>query len=220
MAGKGKTESAGTGIAASQLAERSQLRLVREVVANPKAADDDLIVTTVDPNGIAVGAAFTLAVSKLRQPRRITMTINDDDGGGGLSITARVVGQRNGVQIAETLTATSTTTNDTTVTSDAYFEDIESITLAAKTADAGDEVTFGIDGGGFGLAHPIDRLEDVLAIWKIDSGTEGAVIAVSTTSIDVDNFALKGQTLAATNIWEIEYLRSGSRDGFGTGGRF
>jgi hypothetical protein len=220
MAGKGKSESAGTGVSAAQLAERSQLRLVRELVANPKAADDDLIVTTVDPNGIAVGGTFTLAVSKLRQPRRVTMTLNDDDGGGGLSITARVVGQRNGVQIAETLTATSTDTNDLTVTSSAYFEDIESITLVAKTADAGDDVTFGIDGGGFGLAHPIDRLEDVLAIWKVDSGTEGAVIAVSTSSVDVDNFAIKGQTLAATNLWEIEYLRSGSRDGFGNGGRF
>jgi len=220
MAGVGKTESAGTGIAASQLAERSQLRLVREVIAYPKAADDDLLVTTVDPNGIAVGAAFTLAVSKLRQPRRITMTINDDDGGGGLSVSARIVGHRNGVRIVEDITATSTTTNDTTSTTVAYFEDITSITLTAKTADAGDDVTFGIDGGGFGLSHPIDRVEDVLAIWKIDSGTEGAVIAVSTTSIDVDNFALKGQTVAATNIWEIEYLRSGSRDGFGTGGRF
>lgn len=220
MAGKGKSESAGTGISAAQLADRSQLRVVREVIANPKAADDDLIVTTVDPNGISVGGTFTLAVSKLRQPRRVTMTVNDDDGGGGLSITARIVGQRNGLQVAENITATSADTNDTTSTTSAYFEDIESITLVAKTADAGDDVTFGIDGGGFGLSHPIDRLEDVLAIWKIDSGTEGAVIAVSTTSVDVDNFAIKGQTLAATNIWEVEYLRSGARDGFGTGGRF
>jgi hypothetical protein len=220
MAGKGKTESAGTGIAASQLAERSQLRIVREIVANPLAADDDLIVTTVDPNGIAVGGTFTLAVSRLRQPRRLTMTINDDDGGGGLSITARIVGYRNGVQVAETLTATAADTNDLTVTTAAYFEDIESITLAAKTADAGDDVTFGIDGSGFGLAHPIDRLEDVLAIWKIDNGTEGAVMPPSTTNIDVDNFALTDETLAATDIWEIVYLRSGSRDGFGTGGRF
>lgn len=220
MAGKGKTESAGTGVAASQLAERSQLRIVREVVANPKAADDDLIVTTVDPNGIAVGGAFTLAVAKLRQPRKLTMTINDDDGGGGLSITARIVGYRNGVQVSENITATAINTNDTTSTTANYYEDIESITLVAKTADAGDDVTFGIDGGGFGLAHPIDRIEDVLAVWKIDSGTEGAVIIVDSALVDVDNFAIKGQTLAATNIWEIEYLRSEGRDGFGNGGRF
>ena len=220
MAGKGKTESAGTGIAASQLADRSQLRVVREVIANPKAAVTNLIVTSVDPSGLAVGAAFTVAVSKLRQPRRVTMTVNDDDGGGGLSVTARVVGYRNGILVKETLTKTATDTNDATATSVNYYEDIESITLTAKTADAGDAVFFGIDGGGFGLSHPIDRVEDVLAIWKIDSGTEGAVIAVSTTSVDVDNFAIQGQTLAATNIWEIEYLRSGARDGFGTGGRF
>ena len=220
MAGKGKSESAGTGISAAQLADRSQLRLVREVIANPKAATTNLLVTSVDPNGVSVGGAFTLAVSKLRQPRKVTMTINDDDGGGGLSVTARIVGQRNGLQVSETLTKTSTDTNDATATSVNYYEDIESITLVAKTADAGDAVFFGIDGGGFGLSHPIDRLEDVLAIWKIDSGTEGAVIAVSTTSVDVDNFAIKGQTLAATNIWEVEYLRSGARDGFGTGGRF
>lgn len=217
--GKGKTESAGTGVSAGQLAERSQLRVVREVVANPKAADDDLIVTTVDPNGISVGGAFTLAVTKLRQPRRLTMTINDDDS-SGLSVSARIVGYRNGVRIVEDVTATASTTNDTTVTTSAYFEDIESITLTAKTADAGDDVTFGIDGGGFGLAHPIDRLEDVLAIWKIDSGTEQAAVAISTTNVDVDNFAIKGQTLAATDIWEVEYLRSEQPDGFGTGGRY
>lgn len=220
MAGKGKTESAGTGISAGQLADHSQLRLVRQIVSNPKAADDDLIVTTVDPSGIAVGGTFTLAVTKLRQPRRITMTINDDDGGGGLSITARVVGYRNGVQVAETLTKTSTDTNDATATSSAYFEDIESITLVAKTADSGDDVTFGIDGGGFGLAHPIDRLEDILGIWKMDSGTEQAAVAISTTNVDVDNFAIIGQTLAATDVWEVQYLRSAQRDGFGNGGRF
>jgi len=220
MAGKGKSESAGTGISAAQLADRSQLRLVREVIAYPKAVDDDLLVTTVDPNGIAVGGTFTLAVSKLRQPRKVTMTINDDDGGGGLSLTVRLVGTRNGLQVSENLTKTAADTNDAVATSVNYYEDITSITLLAKTADAGDEVTFGITGGEFGLAHPIDRLEDVLAIWKIDSGTESAVIAVSTTTVDVDNFAIKGQTVAATNIWEIEYLRSGSRDGFGTGGRF
>jgi hypothetical protein len=220
MAGVGKTESAGTGIAASQLAERSLLRRVKEVIAYPKAAATNLLVTSVDPSGISVGGTFTLAVSKLRQPRRVTMTINDDDGGGGLSVSARIVGHRNGVKIVEDITKTSTDTNDATATTTAYFEDITSITLTAKTADSGDAVFFGIDGGGFGLTYPIDRVEDVLGIWKIDSGTEGAVIAVSSTSIDVDNFALKGQTLAATNVWEIEYLRSGNRDGFGTGGRF
>lgn len=218
--GKGKTESAGTGVSASELAERSLLRVVRQTVSNPKAADDDLIVTTVDPNGIAVGGAFTLAVTKLRQPRRLTMTINDDDGGGGLSVSARIVGYRNGVRIVEDITKTATDTNDATATTSAYFEDIESITLTAKTADAGDDVTFGIDGGGFGLAYPIDRLEDILGIWKIDSGTEQAAVAISTTNVDVDNFAIKGQTLAATDVWEIQYRRSAQRDGFGTGGRF
>jgi|GEM_PF-4937976 len=219
MAGKGKTESAGTGIAASELAERSLMRVVKEVISNPKAADDDLIVTTVDPNGIDVGAAFTLAVSKLRQPRRLTMTINDATA-GGLSVSARIVGYRNGTRIVEDVTATAADTNDTTVTTSAYFEDIESITLTAKAAAAGDDVTFGIDGGGFGLQYPIDRLEDILGIWKCASGTEQAVIAVSTTNVDVDNFAIIGQTLAATDVWEIQYRRGGQRDGFGTGGRY
>lgn len=217
--GKGKSESSGVGVDARQLGERSQLRIVRQIVNNPKAADDDLIVTTIDPNGVAVGATFTLAVSKLRQARRLTMTINDDDS-AGLSVSAQIVGYRNGLRIVEDVTATAVSTNDTTVTTVSYFEDIESITLTAKTADAGDDVTFGIDGGGFGLSHPIDRIEDILAIWKVASGTEGAPVAISTSTIDVDNFALIGQTLAATDVWEIEYLRSAQPDGFGTGGRF
>jgi hypothetical protein len=212
--------SSGVGVDATALAERSLMRLERFNVVKPRAVNDALIVASVDPNGIAVGGAFTIAyVGKLRQARRITMTINDDDAGGGLLVTAIVTGHRFGVKIVEELTATSTDTNDLVATSVKYFDQVESITLKAKTADAGDDVTFGISGAGFGLPYPIDKVADVLMIARNNAGTEGQ-IAVSASSVNVDESAIIGLTLAAADDYEVEFLRSRFNDGFGTKGVF
>ena len=212
--------SSGVGVDATALAERSLMRLERFNVVKPRAASLVLLVTGVDPNGIAVGGSFTLAYSgKLRQARRITMTVNDDDAGGGLLVTAIVTGHRFGVKIVEELTATSTDTNDLTVTSTRFFDQVESITLKAKTADAGDNVSFGISGVSFGLPYPIDKVADVLMIARNNAGTEGQ-IAVSASSVNVDEAAIIGLTLAAADDYEVEFLRSRFNDGFGTKGVF
>lgn len=212
--------SSGVGVDATALAERSLSRLERFNVVKPRAASLVLLVTGVDPNGIAVGGAFTLAYTgKLRQARRVSMTINDDDAGGGLSVTAIVTGHRFGVRIVEELTATSTDTNDLTVTSVRYFDQVESVTLKAKTADAGDAVSFGISGAGFGLPYPIDKVADVLMIARNNAGTEGQ-IAVSASSVNVDEAAIIGLTLAAADDYEVEFIRSRFNDGFGTKGVF
>jgi hypothetical protein len=212
--------SSGVGVDATALAERSLLRLERFIVLKPRAANDALLVASVDPNGIAVGGAFTLAYTgKLRYARRITMTINDDDAGGGLSVTAIVTGHRFGVKIVEELTATSADTNDLVATSVKYFDQVESIVLKAKTADAGDDVTFGISGAGFGLPYPIDKVADVLMIARNNAGTE-AQIAVSASSVNVDEAAIIGLTLAAADDYEVEFIRSRFNDGFGTRGVF
>jgi hypothetical protein len=212
--------SSGVGVDATALGERSLMRLERFNVVKPRAASLVLLVTGVDPNGIAVGGSFTLAYSgKLRQARRITMTVNDDDAGGGLLVTAIVTGHRFGVKIVEELTATSTDTNDLTVTSTRFFDQVESITLKAKTADAGDNVSFGISGVSFGLPYPIDKVADVLMIARNNAGTEGQ-IAVSASSVNVDEAAIIGLTLAAADDYEVEFLRSRFNDGFGTKGVF
>jgi hypothetical protein len=212
--------SSGVGVDASALGDRSLMRLERFVVLKPRAANDALLVASVDPNGIAVGGAFTLAYTgKLRYARRITMTINDDDAGGGLSVTAIVTGHRFGVSIVEELTATSTDTNDLVKTTVKYFDEVTSVVLKAKTADAGDDVTFGISGAGFGLPYPIDKVADVLMIARNNAGTEGQ-IAVSASSVNVDEAAIIGLTLAAADDYEVEFLRSRFNDGFGTKGVF
>ena len=209
--------SSGVGNDATALAERSLQRLERFNVVKPRAASLVLLVTGVDPNGIAVGGSFTLAYNgKLRQARRVTMTINDDDAGGGLSVTAIIVGNRFGVRVVEELTATSA---DLTVTSVRYFDQVESVTLKAKTADAGDSVSFGISADGFGLPYPIDKVADVLMIARNNAGTEGQIV-VSASSVNVDEAAIIGLTLVAADDYEVEFIRSRFNDGFGTRGVF
>ena len=214
------SQSSGVGVDATLLADRSLMRVERFNVVKPRAASLVLLVTGVDPNGIAVGGSFTLAYSgKLRQARRVSMTINDDDAGGGLAVRAIVTGHRFGVRIVEELSAVSTDTNDLTVTTTKYFDQVESVVLKSKTADAGDSVSFGISGAGFGLPYPIDAVTDVLMIARNNAGTE-AQIAVSSTSVDVTNSAIIGLTVVAADDYEVEFKRSNSRDGFKTNGVF
>jgi hypothetical protein len=56
-------------------------------------------------------------------------------------------------------------------------------------------------------------------IARNNAGTEGQ-IAVSASSVDVDNAAIVGLTLAAADDYEVEFLRSRQNDGFGTKGVF
>lgn len=215
--------SATSGISLNQLAKDSLLRSRRDFYFAPLAADDDLLVTTVDPNGVDVGDAFTLATPAngllLRRARQVTMTINDDDSGGGLSLTVRLTGHRQGVFQQEILTATSTDTNDTTVTSVKYYDEVTELLLLAKTADSGDEVTFGISASSFGLDFPISNVSDVQLIMNISTATEQAAVAISSTTVDVAQSAVKGLgNLATTDRWEIRYLSSLDKDGSGPEG--
>lgn len=215
--------SATSGIGLAQLAKDSLLRSKRDFYFAPLAANDALIVASVDPNGVAVGGTFTLATPAngllLRRARQVTMTINDDDAGGGLSLTVRLTGHRQGVFQQEILTATSTDTNDTTVTSVKYYDEVTELKLLAKTADAGDDVTFGIADSSFGLDFPISNVADVQLIMNISTATEQAAVAISSTTVDVAQSAVKALgTLATTDRWEIRYLSSLDKDGSGPEG--
>jgi hypothetical protein len=225
--------SATSGLSLNQVARDSLLRTRRDFFFAPTAAADAALVASVDPNGVAVGGTFTILTLSnalmLRRARRVTMTINDDDAGGGLSLTVRVTGQRWGQQVSEILTATSTNTNDTTVTSVNVYDEVTEVKLLAKTADAGDDVTFGLDGTSFGLDFPIDNLADVQLLINTSTNTEAAATAVSTTTVQVGaatggvyhgGHYIKGITLAATDRWEVRYLASVTQDGTGAQGTF
>ncbi len=211
----------GIGLTLPKVADRSFLRMREVYFIHPKAADDDLIVTTVDPSSKAVGSTLTLAVSKLKYGRKVTMTLNDDDGGGGLTVTVLIVGLRFGKKVSESLTVTCTTTNDTVGTTTHVYDEIVSITVTANTSDSGDDLTVGID-DTLGLPFPVSGLEDVFAIVEDDNGTEQATLAISATTFSVSESAILAQTLAATDIWMVRCLMSNKAgdDGIGTLGSF
>lgn len=221
--------STSPGMNLPQLAVESLMRSRRDCFKSPLAAATNKIVTTVDPSAKAVGSTFTLttyASTMQRRARRITMTINDDDAGGGLSLTVKLEGARWGQYVSETLTATSTDTNDTAVTSVNVYDQLTAITVLAVTADTGDDVIFGIDGTSFGLDFPIDNVADVQGIINVSTVTEAAAVAVSATTVVTvatggsvaGGSYIKGITLATSDDWTVRYLVSRRFDGMGVVG--
>lgn len=222
----------GPGLTIPQLAKDSLLRLERDFFFAPTAASTAAVVASVDPSGLTVGSNLTLLTLAngilLRRARRITFTVDDDDAGGGLSVTVRVRGYRWGIQIDERLTATAVSGTAVTVTSANCFDQIDSILLEdISTADAGDAIFAGLDGTSFGLDFPIDNVADVMSIINTSTNTEAAATAVSSTTVVAGapsggavagGSYIKGITLAATDRWEVRYLKSLKQDGSGTGG--
>lgn len=218
------------GMNLTQLAVESLLRSQRDFFFAPTAAGDALLVASVDPSTLTVGDNFTILTlgnaKLLRRARRVTMTINDDDAGGGLVVTARITGARWGLPVSEILTATSTNTNDLEALSKNVYDEITEIKLLNKTADTGDDVTFGLDGTSFGLDKPIDAITDVQLLINTSTNTEAAATAVSSTTVVVvatggtvaGGSYIKGITLAATDRWEVRYLASRRFDGMGATG--
>lgn len=213
--------SAGVGINAGMLAPQSLMRLERFVVVKPRPAQAALIVASVDPNGVAAGAALTLAyVGKLSNARRITVTQTDQAFTAGLVTTLIIKGHRFGVDIVEEVTLTSVSTAPVTGTTLKYFDEVTSVRLKSKAnAAALDSLTVGISAVGFGLPYPIDAVADVLMIARNNAGTEVQIVA-NATSVDKDNSAIIGLTLVAADDYEVEFLRSRRTDGFGKAGVF
>ncbi len=218
------------GMSLTQLAVDSLMRSRICTYDAPIAATANYLVTTVDPNGVAVGGTFTLTTAgslMFRKARRITMTITDDDVAGGLSLTVRITGQRWGMDVSEILTVTSVDNTATLGTSVNCYDEVTEIKLLAKTADAGDDVTFGISKLSFGLDFPIDFVSDVQSIINVVTATESAAVAVSATSVIVvatggsvagGSYITQGTDLATTHHWTIRYLTSRKFDGSGVVG--
>ena len=97
------------------------------------------------------------------------------------------------------------------------------VTMKSKTsADSGDAILVGIDGTKIGLPWPIATVNDVLGIWLIATNTEGAAIAINSTTVDVTNSAIiTATTIAAADALEVEFLTSNSdNDRMGNNGVF
>lgn len=194
-----------------QVEPSSFLRRVRQHVFAPEAANTSKVVASVDPSTLTVGTAMTLqtAVSgkKLRFARFVTLSVDDDDGGGGLSVTVQVTGVRFGQTVTESLTATAVSGTIVTVTGAQMFEQILSVVpRVISNADAGDAVLVGIDGTALGLDCPIKELNDVLSIINVSTNTEAAPVAVSTSSVNVAQSAIIGLTLATTDRYDFDYI--------------
>jgi len=221
----------GPGPTLTQLGKDSLLRSRRDFFFAPTAASDAAVVASVDPATLTVGTALTLLTLAngilLRRARRITMTLNDDDAGGGLSVTVKITGFRWGNPVEEVLTVTCADTNDTVGTSVNVYDQVSSIVPLVITADSGDDLTCGLDGTSFGLDFPIDNVGDVQLLINTSSNTEAAATAVSSTVVVAGaptngsvagGSYIRGITLAATDRWEVRYLTSLKQDGSGTGG--
>ena len=178
-------------------------------------------MASVDPSGVSAGGALTLAAAvsgkRLRYPRLVTLSLTDaSGGGGGLSATVTVTGQRFGEVKTADVTVTCTDGNETTATSTVMFDQITSATLKSKTSAAsGDALKVGIDGTSLGLPQRISRVADVKFLGNVASGTEATPLAISTTTVDVANSAIKGITVAATDNYQVEFDAIGA-DGLGS----
>jgi hypothetical protein len=217
-------------IVLNQVDERSALRMFREVIPNPRAVTVNYVVASVDPSGLSSGSALTLAATAsglmFRVARKVTLVLTDaSGGGGGLAATVEFFGHRFGKPINERVSVTCTSGAATTGTTTLVFDQITSVVVRTVTgAAAGDALTCGISGDGLGLAFPIDKVNDVLSIVKIVSGTEQTPIAISATSVDVANSSFNhgGTITAANDTFVVTYLKTIKFDtpGFGDNGVF
>jgi hypothetical protein len=217
-------------INARQVEPKSELLFKTVVMPNPRATTVNFFVASVDPSSaVTVGTPLTLAATasglKLRVPRKPTLVLTDaSGGGGGLSVTVTFFGNRFGKAISETVTVTCTSGAATTGTCTQVFDQVTSVVPNTVTgAAAGDALTCGISGDGIGLPHPIDRVNSVVGIYKIVSGTEATAIAISSTTVDVANSSINhgGTITAANDTFEIHYFASVNKDdgtGYGNNG--
>lgn len=209
----------------NQIDERSALRMIREVIPNPRAVTVNYVAASVDPSGLSSGQALTLqaVVSgvMLRCARKLTLVLTDaSGGGGGLSVTVEFFGHRFGKPISERVTTTCTSGAATTSTSTLVFDQVTSVVVRSISgAASGDALTCGISGDGLGLSFPIDKVTDVLSLVKIVSGTEQGPTAISSTTVDVANSSFNhgGTITAANDTFVVTYLKTIKFDAPGLG---
>lgn len=213
------------GISNSQLSRDSFTRQRREVIDGLIPHDVDFFVASVDPSTLDVGHVLTLtslapAALRLKNPRNVSVTIDDTDSGGGLSVTVRVEGLRFGAVIHEDITVTAVDGSATTTNGSKVFDRVTRCSIVAvSNAGTGDTLTVGLAGSSaagtlIGLWEPIDSLEDILSLCRRNSGVAvSPPITPSATTVDVEQSALICQAAAATtDVYEVVYRASRLRD--------
>lgn len=213
------------GISLKNLDPQSTLKLQREEILLPIAADVDYVVNEADISAAAAGDALTLLTpaasgTPLAYPRRLTVT-SVDASGSNLSVSVKIVGKRFGAQISETITATGAGGGET-VEGTLVFDEVNSATISAiANAAASDTVAVGVSGKVIGLRHRIKSVKSVKKLFKIANGTPDAsgciapatlqastIVEVSNSAINV--FAAYGSTLiAVTDRYIVEYVADG-----------
>lgn len=190
------------GIVTSNLSPQSFLRLRREALDLPLAADVDYF-SSASAGGAqgsqsiaaaAVGtAAFLSAIATaapVRYGRLPTLTITDAAFASALSVTVRIVGRRFGRQVVQSITATSSSITPVTVAGTSVIDEIVSAAITAISNNAAsDTMSLGFDGTRLGLMAPIKSVKSVKFLEKLVSGapdanagaTAGAAGAIATT---------------------------------------
>lgn len=204
-----------------RLSLNSFQRLRWVTMQNPRALDVDYFVASVDPSVVSVDTALTILTRAASQKvvmygRLPTITATDaSGGGGGLSLTVRIVGLRFGEATSEDITVTCTDGNATTATGSIMIDAITSATLISKTnAATGDALSVGIDGTSLGLPFRILDVDQVKAIVNVANGVEADPTAISSTTVSVSNSAIKGLTVAATDSYRVLVAVGPEGDGY------
>lgn len=218
------------GIGGRQFNPQALTNLRTIVFELPLALDLAYAVASVDPNGVAAGAALTLTTQcaaglPLQYPRLPTISITDQAFTSALSVTVRIKGRRFGKTVTQDITATSTNTTEVTVAGSKVIDEFISAVLLSKTnAAASDALKVGIDGKWLGLPHRVKNVRSVKQLFKIAAGTPNANGSVVMTTlqasavVDVANsainvFAAMGSTLiAVTDRYLVKYVPDGNDD--------
>ncbi len=225
------------GITGSNVSPQAFLKLQRDVLMYPPAADANYFSSATDGStqgnfsiaSATVGTPVFLSVGgkrPLRIGRLPTMTVTDASG-STLTCTVRIVGRRFGRLVTQDLVMVS---SGTLVTGTKVIDEMTSATIVAIANNTtSDVLVLGTDGTRYGLTKPIKSVKSVKLTEKFllgapdtgDSTTTAGIRAGSTLQtssvVFVEDSSIKmtatgmytGGTEVATDIYVVEYVTDG-----------
>lgn len=201
----------GIGIDARHFAKQGLARMVQETFLVVEAFDDDHVLTAAngDLETAEAGDELTLEddAAALPQPDKVRFTLTD--AGNTCVVTIRVKIRRFGKLVTQNLTLTADGGGDTADTD--VCESVEEVKIVSITGNgASDTLKAGPAGTHLGLrTGGIDKVTDVKSIQKRASAGTTTQVAVSSSTVDADQNAIK-VTHAAGDAYVVTYARSRS----------